>query len=56
MFSHVMVGVADLDRAMAFYEPVLAALGVRVRAAPSRLSMRRLRGVPNGGFIGDSWM
>ena len=27
MFSHVMVGVADLDRAMAFYEPVLAALG-----------------------------
>ena len=28
MFSHVFVGVADFDRAMAFYAPVMAALRV----------------------------
>lgn len=28
MFSHVMVGVNDLDRAKAFYDAVLGALGV----------------------------
>jgi catechol 2,3-dioxygenase-like lactoylglutathione lyase family enzyme len=26
MFSHVFVGVSDFDRALAFYEPVMAAL------------------------------
>ncbi|MBN8743903.1 MAG: VOC family protein [Thiomonas arsenitoxydans] len=31
MFSHVMVGVANFDRAMAFYKPVLDALGVQFR-------------------------
>jgi lactoylglutathione lyase len=31
MFSHVMVGVSDFDRAMAFYTPVLDALGVSLR-------------------------
>ena len=31
MFSHVMVGVANFDRAMAFYKPVLEALGVQFR-------------------------
>jgi catechol 2,3-dioxygenase-like lactoylglutathione lyase family enzyme len=28
MFSHIMIGTNDLDRAKAFYDPVLATLGV----------------------------
>ena len=28
MFSHIMVGTNDLDRAKAFYDPVFGALGV----------------------------
>ena len=28
MFSHIMVGTSDLDRAKAFYDPVMATLGV----------------------------
>lgn len=31
MFSHVMVGVSDFDRALAFYRPLLAELGIAVR-------------------------
>lgn len=31
MFSHVHLGVTDFDRALAFYTPVLAALGLRPR-------------------------
>jgi catechol 2,3-dioxygenase-like lactoylglutathione lyase family enzyme len=31
MFSHIMVGVSDFQRAMAFYTPVLQALGVQFR-------------------------
>lgn len=31
MFSHVMVGVSDFDRAMAFYRPVMDALGIALR-------------------------
>lgn len=31
MFSHVFLGVSDFDRAFAFYEPVMAALGTRLR-------------------------
>ncbi|OIQ80547.1 glyoxalase-like domain protein [mine drainage metagenome] len=31
MFSHVMVGVTDFDRALAFYKPVLEVLGVPFR-------------------------
>lgn len=31
MFSHVVVGVTDFDRAFAFYQPVLDALGVTLR-------------------------
>ena len=31
MFSHVIVGVSDFERAMAFYTPVLDALGVQFR-------------------------
>ncbi len=31
MFSHVFVGVGDFERALAFYRPVLATLGLRQR-------------------------
>ena len=31
MFSHVFVGVSDFDRALAFYTPLMAALGVEPR-------------------------
>ena len=31
MFSHVVVGVSDFERALAFYEPFLAALGIAPR-------------------------
>lgn len=31
MFSHIFVGASDFDRAMAFYEPVMHALGIRPR-------------------------
>jgi catechol 2,3-dioxygenase-like lactoylglutathione lyase family enzyme len=31
MFSHVILGVADFDRALAFYEPLMAALGLEPR-------------------------
>lgn len=31
MFSHLFVGVTDFDRALAFYEPLMAALGIAPR-------------------------
>lgn len=31
MFSHIMVGVTDFDRAAAFYKPVLDALAIQLR-------------------------
>ena len=31
MFSHIMVGVTDFERALAFYKPVLDALGIQFR-------------------------
>lgn len=31
MFSHVCVGVSDFERALAFYEPVMSALGIAAR-------------------------
>ncbi len=31
MFSHVMVGVTDFDRALAFYQPVMDVLGIQLR-------------------------
>jgi lactoylglutathione lyase len=31
MFSHICVGVCDFDRALAFYEPLMAALGIERR-------------------------
>jgi catechol 2,3-dioxygenase-like lactoylglutathione lyase family enzyme len=38
MFSHVMIGTNDLDRAKAFYDPLLATLGV----APGRIDRHRV--------------
>ena len=31
MFSHIFVGVTDFDRALAFYNPLMSALGIRAR-------------------------
>ena len=31
MFSHVMLGVSDFDQAMAFYKPIMQALGLEIR-------------------------
>jgi len=31
MFSHVFIGISDFDRALAFYRPLMAALGVAER-------------------------
>lgn len=31
MFSHVFVGVSDFERALAFYEPLMALLGIEAR-------------------------
>lgn len=31
MFSHVFVGVSDFDRALAFYNPLMASLGIEAR-------------------------
>lgn len=37
MFSHVMVGITNLDRALAFYRPLMQALGLEERFCdPSR--------------------
>jgi catechol 2,3-dioxygenase-like lactoylglutathione lyase family enzyme len=37
MFSHIFVSVADFDRALRFYQPVMAALGRELRwSDPSR--------------------
>ncbi|MFT3997662.1 MAG: VOC family protein [Asticcacaulis sp.] len=35
MFSHVFVGTGDFDRALAFYRPVMAVLGIRERFCDS---------------------
>ena len=35
MFSHVFVGVSDFDRALAFYEPLMATLGIERRFCDS---------------------
>lgn len=31
MFSHIFVGVSDFDRALAFYNPLMSALGIELR-------------------------
>jgi catechol 2,3-dioxygenase-like lactoylglutathione lyase family enzyme len=48
MFSHVMVGTNDLDRAKAFYDATLAPLGVR----PARVDGHRIMYMtPTGIFM-----
>jgi catechol 2,3-dioxygenase-like lactoylglutathione lyase family enzyme len=48
MYSHVVVGASDLDRSKAFYDAVLATLGM----APGRMDRQRVawRG-PGGAFF-----
>ena len=31
MFSHIFIGASDFDRALAFYRPLMAALGIEAR-------------------------
>lgn len=31
MFSHIFIGVTDFDRALAFYQPLMASLGIEQR-------------------------
>ena len=31
MFSHIFIGISDFDKAMAFYQPVMACLDVKLR-------------------------
>jgi len=48
MFSHIMLGADDLDRAKTFYDAALGALGVR----PGRLDGNRVfYATPTGVFI-----
>ncbi|MBK8894475.1 MAG: VOC family protein [Propionivibrio sp.] len=35
MFSHVFIGVSDFDRALAFYNPLMATLGIEQRFCES---------------------
>jgi catechol 2,3-dioxygenase-like lactoylglutathione lyase family enzyme len=50
MFSHVMVGTSDLDRAKKFYDPVMATLG----AGPAMVDGHRMFYIHNGGVFGVS--
>jgi catechol 2,3-dioxygenase-like lactoylglutathione lyase family enzyme len=34
MFSHIFVGVRDFERALAFYNPLMAALGMVAKDMP----------------------
>lgn len=31
MFSHIFIGISDFERALAFYQPLMKALGIRQR-------------------------
>ncbi len=47
MFSHIMIGTNDLEKARAFYDPVLGALGV----PPARMDGHRMwYSTPKGVF------
>jgi len=48
MFSHIMVGTNDLDKAKAFYDPVLGALGVEPAAVNGDRIFYR---TPTGTFM-----
>ena len=46
MFSHVFVGVTDFDRALAFYGPLMAALGIPARFCEPERSWAGWQSVP----------
>lgn len=50
MFSHIMVGTNDLDRAKKFYDAVLGTLG----AAPAMVDGHRIFYFANGGIFSVS--
>jgi catechol 2,3-dioxygenase-like lactoylglutathione lyase family enzyme len=50
MFSHVMIGCNDLDKAKAFYDPLLATLGV----GPSMIDGHRMFYMTQGGIFAVS--
>jgi catechol 2,3-dioxygenase-like lactoylglutathione lyase family enzyme len=47
MFSHIMLGANDLDRAKTFYDAALGALGVK----PGRLDRNRIRYITATGMF-----
>ena len=49
MYSHVFVGMTDFDRALAFYAPLMAALGMEQRFCDPSRSLRGSSGAPVGG-------
>ena len=50
MFSHIMVGTSDLERAKKFYDPLMATLG----AGPSMVDGHRMFYMHNGGVFAVS--
>ncbi|MBX3483336.1 VOC family protein [Phenylobacterium sp.] len=50
MFSHIMVGTSDLQRAKKFYDPLMATLG----AGPSMVDGHRMFYMHNGGVFAVS--
>jgi catechol 2,3-dioxygenase-like lactoylglutathione lyase family enzyme len=50
MFSHIMVGTSDLDRAKKFYDPLMATLG----AGPAMVDGHRMFYMHNGGVFAVS--
>jgi len=50
MFSHVMVGTNDLDRARTFYDALLSAPGVRA----AMIDGHRIFNIANGGIFSVS--
>jgi catechol 2,3-dioxygenase-like lactoylglutathione lyase family enzyme len=50
MFSHVMVGANDLDRARKFYDPVMGTLGVK----PAMMDGHRMFYLAQGGVFAVS--
>ena len=58
MFSHIFIGVADFDRALAFYQPVMAALGIEPRfvdASPPWAGWQTTPGPRPLFLIGKPW-
>lgn len=47
MFSHIFVGVKDFDRALAFYKPVMEALGAPLRFVDASRPWAGWQSLPN---------